>query len=367
MSSHELDIDDMKDIKDMKDMKNKDNKEEQGQEQEQEQEQQNNEQEPLLINSSNKYTIFPIEYDDIWQLYLKHKKAIWFVDEVDLSSDIVHWNNLDIGVQFFLKHVLAFFAGSDGVLMENLAAKFCNEVQWAEARSFYAIQMFMENEHSIMYSRLIETYIGDAEEKLKLFNAIDTMPAVSKKTKWAEKWIQSSESFATRLVAFAIVESVFFSGSFCAIYWIKEKGIMPGLCNSNDFIARDEGLHCEMAILLYTKYVVNKISQEKLRDMMIEALDIEKEFITESLPCSLLGMNAKMMKEYLEFVANRIVKQLGHEEIFPNAKQPFAFMDRICLANSTDFFTTRNNDYQKSVCEGVKKEDDGELVFDEEF
>lgn len=324
----------------------------------------NDDNEILLKDVSNKYTIFPIEFPDIWNMFILHKKAIWFVDEVDLSEDIKDWKKLSANEQHFIKHVLAFFAASDGIVMENLASRFCNEIQIAEARAFYAMQMFIENEHSIMYSRLIETYISNNQEKQRLFNAIHTMPVVEKKARWAQKWIDSGESFATRLVAFAIVESVFFSGSFCAIYWLREKGLMPGLCNSNDFIARDEGLHAQFACLLYTNHIRNKLSQEKIRDMVVEALDIEKEFITESLPCSLLGMNSQMMIQYLEFVANRIVQQLGHEKIFLEARQPFGFMERIAISSSTNFFESRETNYQKTVSSNTAQEEFG---FDEEF
>lgn len=321
--------------------------------------------EPLLSNTDNKYTIFPIQHDDIWQAFQTHKKALWIAEDINMAKDLQDWANLSDDEQHFIKYVLAFFAASDGIVMENLVERFCNDVQIAEARSFYTMQMFIENEHSITYSKLIETYISDRNEKLKLFNAIEHLPAVQKKAKWAKKWIESADSFATRLVAFAAVEGIFFSGSFCCIYWLAERGVMPGLCMSNDLISRDEGLHCDFAILLYTKYIQNKLSQEQLHAIISEAVEIEKEFVTESLPCSLLGMNSKNMKQYIEFVANRLVKQLGYLPIFKNAKQPFAFMDRIALNNRTNFFESRVTEYQKNVADEVISSD--KLVFDADF
>lgn len=322
--------------------------------------------EPLLTDSDNRYTLFPITCPDIWDMAKTHEKVMWFTHEIDLSKDRADFLKLSKDEQHFIKHVLAFFAASDGIVMENLAARFCNEIQNAEARAFYSVQMFMENVHSETYSLLIETFINSPEEKNRLFNAIETIPAIEKKAKWAQKWIDSGEDFATRLVAFAIVESVFFSGSFCAIYWIREKRVMPGLCASNEFIARDEGLHCQFAVLLYTRYVKNKMSFEKFSQMLKEALEIEKEFILDSLPCALLGMNSEQMSNYVEFVANRLARQLGYEDVFPNAIQPFEFMDNICVVSQTNFFEERENAYQKHVKTGVE-DDNNELVFDAEF
>ena len=307
------------------------------------------EQETLLVNSDNKYTIFPIQYHDIWDAFVSHKKALWIAEDIDMSKDINDWNSLNEDEQHFIKYVLAFFAASDGIVMENLVERFCNEIQIGEARSFYSMQMFIENEHSITYSKLIETYIRDRDEKMKLFNSIENLPAIKKKAQWAQKWISSNESFATRLVAFAIVEGIFFSGSFCCIYWLAERGIMPGLCASNDLISRDEGRHTDFACLLYNNYIVNRLSQEKIEEIVREAVEIEKEFVTESLPCSLLGMNANNMKEYIEFVANRLVKQLSHKPIYENCKQPFSFMERLSLTNRTNFFEHRVTEYQKNI------------------
>jgi ribonucleoside-diphosphate reductase beta chain len=324
--------------------------------------------EPLLQNAHNKYTVFPIQYPDIWEKFVQHKKAIWFVDEVDLSADLASWKTLSTDEQYFIKHVLAFFASSDGIVMENLVQRFFQDIQGAEARSFYSLQIFMENEHSVMYSRLIETYISDATEKNRLFNAIDTMPAIREKGEWAIKWIASAEDFAVRLVAFAVVEGIFFSGSFCCIYWLKERGVMPGLGKSNDFISRDEALHTDFAVMLYRNHVQGKLPQEKVHAIVSEAVTIEKRFITESLPCSLLGMNATMMAQYIEFVANRLVRQLGYEEVFPGARQPFAFMERIAMQSQTNFFETREVNYQKTVTSGALQSEEGAtLKFDADF
>ncbi len=318
-------------------------------------------------NNNNKYTIFPIEYPDIWEMFITHKKAIWFVDEVDLAGDLKSWKALTLNEQYFIKHVLAFFASSDGIVMENLVHRFFQDVQIAEARAFYSLQIFMENEHSIMYSQLIETYIESSAEKNQLFNAIQTMPSIQEKADWAIRWIGSEEDFGTRLIAFAIVEGIFFSGSFCCIYWLQERGVMPGLCLSNKFIAKDEGLHTDFAVLLYTKYTANKITQERLHEIITSAVTIEKRFIIESLPCSLLGMNAESMSQYIEFVANRLVKQLGYKEIYPNAKQPFAFIERIGLESSTNFFEHRESNYQKTVKNSTKIVEEDGFVMDADF
>jgi ribonucleotide reductase beta subunit family protein with ferritin-like domain len=297
---------------------------------------------------SNKYTMFPIEYLDIWKMFETHEKLFWFPNEIDMTVDLKDWKKLSSDEQFFIKHVLAFFAASDGIVMENLSTRFASEVQISEARAFYTIQNHIELIHSIVYSRLIDTYISDMVEKNKLFNAIANFPAIKSKSDWAIKWIESSNSFATRLVAFAIVEGVFFSGSFCCIYWLKERGVMPGLCLSNDFIARDESLHTDFGTMLYRNYIVNKLSQKQIDTIIREAVAIEKQFILEALPCSLLGMNSKLMETYIEYVANRLVSQLGYDEIFPGVTQPFAFMDRICLTNHTNFFEARATEYQRT-------------------
>lgn len=323
--------------------------------------------EPLLQNTSNKYTIFPINNISIWESYLNHKKCIWFDDEVDISGDNNDWKKLNENEKFFIKHILAFFASSDGIIMENLAANFLNEVQMAEARAFYSLQMFMENIHSVMYSKLIETYVSNTNEKIKLFNAVESMPAIKSKAEWAKRWISSDSRFAMRLVAFTIVEGLFFSGAFCSIYWLSERGLMPGLCMSNEFIARDEKLHVEFGALLYTKHVVNKLSQDEINELITDAVRIEKEFITESLPVSLLGMNSNMMMQYIEYVAGRLITILGHKSPYENIKNPFPFMDRISLQNQTNFFDTRVSEYQRTVNSSHIDENFDEINFDTDF
>jgi ribonucleotide reductase beta subunit family protein with ferritin-like domain len=318
----------------------------------------------LLKNTSNKYSIFPIQYPDIWKFFTLHKQLIWFVDDLDLTKDMKDWVKLTADEQFFIKHVLAFFAASDGIIMENISTNFASEIQIAEARAFYAMQMFAENEHSITYGRLIETYISDADEKMRVFNAIDTMPAISKKAIWAKQWVDSDRGFATRLVSFMIVEGLFFSGAFCSIYWIAERGIMPGLCNSNNYIARDEGLHCDFAIMLYNKYVTNKLSQTDISVLIVEAVKIEKEFVLNALPVSLLGMNSQMMSNYIEFIADRLMSQIHYKTPWSGVKNPFPFMDKICLQNQTSFFDSRPTEYSKDTAPIAAFED---INFEDDF
>lgn len=303
----------------------------------------------LLKENPNRFVIFPIKHHDIWESFQRHRKAFWIESEIDLVPDLKYWKEMKDTEKHFVKHVLAFFAASDGIVMENLGMRFFSDVQIPEARAFYSMQLFMENIHSIMYSQLIDTYITDTKEKDRLFRAIETIPSIKNKGEWAYKWIQSSDSFATRLVAFAAVEGIFFSGSFCCIYWLNESGRLPGLCKSNDFIARDEGMHTDFACLLYNKYITNRLTDEKIHEIIGEAVEIETEFITESLPCNLLGMNSKLMKQYIKFVANRLIVQLGHKELYPNCKQPFGFMDRICLDGKTNFFEARVTEYQMEL------------------
>jgi ribonucleoside-diphosphate reductase beta chain len=319
--------------------------------------------EPLLVNTSNKYTIFPIKNKEVWNCFINHKKAIWFVDDVDPSLDLNDWKKLNDDEKYFIKHILAFFAASDGIVMENLCLNFSNEIQMAEARSFYAMQTFIENEHSIMYSKLIETYVTNINEKTKLFNAIETIPSIAKKAQWAQKWINNNARFALRLFAFAIVEGLFFSGAFCSIYWIAERGIMPGLTMSNSYISRDENLHTEFAVMLYNKYVVNKLTNQEATDIFIESVELEKEFIIEALPCSLLGMNVTLMSQYIEFVADKLCKSLGHESPFNGVKCPFPFMDKICMQSQTNFFDTRVSEYQMNVSSNEKTENLENLDF----
>jgi ribonucleoside-diphosphate reductase beta chain len=303
----------------------------------------------LTKENKNRFVMFPIKHKDIWEMFQIHRKAFWVESEVDLTIDLKDWETLSENEKHFIKSVLAFFAASDGIVMENIGVRFFKDIPIPEVRAFYSIQLLMETIHSIMYSQLIDTYVNNEKEKTNLFNAIETMPSVKQKADWAQQWIGSSDNFATRLVGFAAVEGIFFSGSFCCIYWLNESGRMPGLCKSNDFIARDEGLHTDFACLLYNKYVTNKLSDETIHTIIGDAVKIEMEFITESLPCNLLGMNATQMKEYIKFVANRLVIQLGHTQLYPDAKQPFGFMDRICLTKKTNFFEERVTEYQKDL------------------
>lgn len=325
-----------------------------------------NQTELLLQPNNDRFVVFPIRYPDIWEMFQKQRKAIWSESEVDIVEDLKHWKHLTENEQFFIKRVLAFFAGADGIVNENLGTRFMNEVQIPEARSFYASQIYIETVHSIMYAQLLDTYVTNLREKDMLFQSIETIPAVAKKAKWALKWIESSESFATRLVAFACVEGIFFSGSFCCIYWLKERGIMPGLTISNDFISRDEALHCEFAILLYTKYIQNKLSTETIHSIVEEALQIETEFITDSIPCNMIGMNSDLMTQYIKFVANRLVLQLGHESLFDKIQNPFPFMDRICFDSKSNFFDGRVSSYQMAVEKTVEDELDN-VSFDAPF
>jgi len=303
--------------------------------------------EPLLDNKNDRPSILPIKYTDIWDSYKKHESLIWHAHEVKVDLDLKKWDSLSSDEQFFLKRVLAFFASSDKIVAENLSERFSREVQIPEAKFFYGFQTMIENIHSEVYSKLIDTYIRNENEKLNLFNAIETIPCVKKKAKWANKWIESNESFATRLVAFAAVEGIFFSGSFCAIYWMNEKNSIPGLAKANDFIARDEGLHTAFACQLYTNYIVNKLSFDEIKNIIDEAVQYEIEFITDALPCKLLGMNSKQMIEYIKFCANRLVNQLGYDKIYLNVKQPFDFMDRICLREKSNFFEDEPSAYRK--------------------
>lgn len=303
------------------------------------------EEEVLLRENKDRFVILPINYPEIWEMYKKHEASFWTAEEIDLSGDLKDWENLNQGERHFISHILAFFAASDGIVNENLAVNFMSEVQVPEARCFYGFQIMMENIHSETYALLIDTYIKDPKEKDHLFHAIDTVPAVKKKAEWALRWIENG-SFAERLVAFAAVEGIFFSGSFCSIFWLKKRGLMPGLTFSNELISRDEGLHCEFACLLY-RMLVNKLPEEQVHSIIRNAVEIEKEFITEALPVDLIGMNAKLMKQYIEFVADRWIGELGYTKIY-NAANPFDFMEMISLQGKTNFFEKRVGDYQKS-------------------
>ena len=318
--------------------------------------------EPLLAENPNRFVLFPIQNPEVWEFYKKAEASFWTAEEIDLSQDQKDWNNLNENEQHFIKHVLAFFAASDGIVNENLAVNFMQEVQLPEARCFYGFQIMMENIHSETYSLLIDTYIKDPKEKDYLFNALETVPAVQKKGEWALKWI-NSEDFAERLIAFAAVEGIFFSGSFCSIFWLKKRGLMPGLTFSNELISRDEGLHCDFACLLYS-YLENKLPEERVQSIIRDAVTIEQEFVTEALPVSLIGMNAKTMSQYIEFVADRLLVSLGCAKIY-NTTNPFDFMEMISVQGKTNFFEKRVAEYQKA---GVMSErTDNVFSLDEDF
>lgn len=301
--------------------------------------------EVLLKENKDRFVLLPIKYPELWEMYKKTEASFWTAEEIDLSDDQKHWDGLNDGERHFISHVLAFFAASDGIVNENLAVNFMSEVQLPEARCFYGFQIMMENIHSETYALLIDTYIKDPVEKDRLFHAIETVPCVKKKAEWALRWIDGG-SFAERLVAFAAVEGIFFSGSFCSIFWLKKRGLMPGLTFSNELISRDEGMHCEFACLLY-RMLQNKLSEETVQGIIRDAVEIEKEFITDALPVALIGMNAKLMSQYIEFVADRWLVELGYSKIY-HATNPFDFMEMISLQGKTNFFEKRVGDYQKS-------------------
>ena len=303
-------------------------------------------QEPILQDNKNRFVIFPIQHSDIWDWYKKQEASFWTAEEIDLHQDVVDWKKLNDDERYFLKHILAFFAASDGIVNENLAENFVNEVQYSEAKFFYGFQIMMENIHSEMYSLLIDTLVDNDAEKDELFNAIERFPAIKKKADWALRWIES-ESFAERLIAFAAVEGIFFSGAFCSIFWMKKRGLLPGLATSNEFISRDEGLHRDFACHLHNNHLVNKVPVERITQIITEALDIEREFITESLPVNLIGMNAKLMSEYLEFVTDHLLETLNCSKVYGTAN-PFDFMDMISLEGKTNFFEKRVSEYKKA-------------------
>lgn len=316
----------------------------------------------LLKENKDRFVILPINYPAIWEMYKKHEASFWTAEEIDLSGDLRDWQGLNDGERHFISHVLAFFAASDGIVNENLAVNFMSEVQVPEARCFYGFQIMMENIHSETYALLIDTYVKDPVEKDRLFHAIETVDCVKKKAEWALRWIENG-TFAERLVAFAAVEGIFFSGSFCSIFWLKKRGLMPGLTFSNELISRDEGMHCEFACLLYSM-LSNKLSEEKVREIITDAVAIEKEFITDALPVDLIGMNSRLMSQYIEFVADRWLSELGYEKVY-NAANPFDFMEMISLQGKTNFFEKRVGDYQKS---GVMSDKEGQsFSLDEDF
>jgi ribonucleotide reductase beta subunit family protein with ferritin-like domain len=317
--------------------------------------------EPLLVPDDNRFVMFPIKHNDIWEMYKKQIDCFWRAEEIDLSKDSTHWETLNDDERHFISMILAFFAASDGIVLENLASRFMSEIQVSEARAFYGFQIAMENIHSQTYSLLIETYIKDKDEKHKLFNAIEHFPCIKKKSDWAQKWIHDNRSsFATRLVAFACVEGIFFSGAFCSIYWLKKRGLMPGLTFSNELISRDEALHCEFAILLYSK-LLKKIDKSRIHELIKEAVDIETEFICEALPCRLIGMNSEMMTQYIQFVADRLCVQLGYKKIY-NASNPFDFMELISLEGKTNMFERKISEYSLA-----NKNSEDAFSFSEEF
>ena len=305
--------------------------------------------EPLLTENEDRFVIFPIKYPDIWEKYKQHMAVFWTPEEIDLSKDVKDWTEkLNDNERYFIKNILGFFAGSDGIVMENLASRFTREVQIAEAKFFYNCQNLLEAVHSETYSLLIDTYIMDKQEKSDLLRAIQTIPCVKSKADWALAWIDNNEAdFATRLIGFAAVEGIFFSGAFCAIFWLKQRGVMPGLTLSNEFIARDEGLHTDFACLLYSK-IVNRLPKQKVHKIIRDAVKIEKKFITKSLPCDLIGMNSKLMSQYIEFVADRLLLQLGYPKAY-NSANPFSFMERISLENKDNFFEKRVSTYGKAT------------------
>jgi ribonucleoside-diphosphate reductase beta chain len=318
--------------------------------------------EPILQENPNRFVLFPIQHDEVWQMYKKAEASFWTAEEIDLSQDLKDWENLNDGERHFISHVLAFFAASDGIVNENLAVNFMQEVQLPEARCFYGFQIMMENIHAETYSLLIDTYIKKQSEKDYLFNALETVPAVKKKGDWALKWI-NSEDFVERLVAFAAVEGIFFSGSFCSIFWMKKRGLMPGLTFSNELISRDEGLHCDFACLLYSM-LQNKLSEERIHTIIKDAVTIEQEFVTDALPVDLIGMNAKLMSQYIEFVADRLLVALGYSKVY-NATNPFDFMEMISLQGKTNFFEKRVGEYQKAGVLGGS--DKNVFSLDEDF
>ncbi len=322
--------------------------------------------EPILQENKDRFVLFPIQHHDIWKFYKQAEASFWTAEEIDLSQDLKDWANLNEGEQHFIKHVLAFFAASDGIVNENLAEHFVSEVQYTEAKFFYGFQIAIENIHSETYSLLIDTYVKDAKEKDSLLHAIDTLDCVKKKAQWALRWIDQG-NFQERLIAFAAVEGIFFSGSFCSIFWLKKRGLMPGLSFSNELISRDEGLHCDFACHLYTQHLVTKLPAETVIEMIKDAVEIEKEFVTDALPVNLIGMNADLMCQYIEFVADRLLIELIGKKLY-NATNPFDFMEMISLSGKTNFFEKRVGEYQKAgVLGSTDKESSQKFSLDEDF
>ena len=321
--------------------------------------------EPMLDEQANRYVIFPIQHEDFWKMYKKAEANFWTSEELDLSRDLTDWEKLNDNEQYFIKMVLAFFAASDGIVNENLVERFCNEVQILEAKFFYGFQVAMENIHSETYSLLIDTYIKNQAEKTKLFNALDHFPSIKKKADWAIKWINDKDSsFATRVIGFAAVEGIFFSGAFCSIFWLKKRGLMPGLCHSNELISRDEGLHTEFAVLMYHN-LVEKPNPEHVQDIIKDAVSIEKEFITESLSCELIGMNKALMSQYIEYIADRLLLTLGLEKVY-HSENPFDWMEMISVQGKTNFFEKRVGEYSNKANPNIDQEKN-EITFDGDF
>jgi ribonucleotide reductase beta subunit family protein with ferritin-like domain len=321
-----------------------------------------NNNEPILTRNDNRFVMFPIEHQDVWEMYKKSVDCFWRAEEIDLSKDYADWESLNKDEQYFISMILAFFAASDGIVLENLATRFMADVQIAEARAFYGFQIAMENIHSQTYSLLIETYIKNTEEKHRLFNALEYFPCIQKKSDWAQKWINDNRSsFATRLIAFACIEGIFFSGAFCSIYWLKKRGLMPGLTFSNELISRDEALHTEFAILLYKK-LQKKLPKSRIHEIVKEAVEIESEFICDALPCRLIGMNSTLMTQYIQFVADRLCLQLGYDKIY-NVSNPFDFMELISLESKTNFFEKRVDAYALAT----KTKEDDVFEFNADF
>lgn len=319
--------------------------------------------EPILQNTQDRFVLFPIKHNEIWEMYKLAEASFWTAEEIDLSSDLTDWDKLSDDERHFISHVLAFFAASDGIVNENLVVNFMQDVTIPEARCFYGFQVAIENIHAETYSLLIDTFIKDPKEKDKMFNAMDTIPCVGKKAEWALRWIDKAPTFAHRLIAFAAVEGIFFSGSFCSIFWLKKRGLMPGLAFSNELISRDEGLHCDFACLIYSM-LENKLSEQEVKEIIIDAVEFEKEFVSDALPVSLIGMNADMMCEYIEFVADRLLISLGYSKHF-NANNPFPWMEMISLQGKTNFFEKRVAEYQKAGVATGK--DDHEFTLDADF
>jgi ribonucleoside-diphosphate reductase beta chain len=320
--------------------------------------------EPILQENPGRFVLFPIKYSEIWNMYKQAEASFWTAEEIDLQQDLAHWETLSEDEKHFIKHVLAFFAASDGIVNENLVVNFMTDVTVPEARCFYGFQVAIENIHAETYSLLIDTYINDNAEKTRLFNAMETIPAVKEKAEWALRWIDESECFAERLIAFAAVEGIFFSGSFCSIFWLKKRGLMPGLAFSNQLISRDEGLHCDFACLLYNM-LDYKLDPAKVQKIICDAVDIEKKFVVEAIPVSLIGMNAELMTQYIEFVADRLLMSLGQQKMY-NTENPFSWMEMISLEGKTNFFEGRVSEYQKA---GVMSNDvtDNQFATDEDF